>query len=151
MPRSSAGLLMFRMRNREVEVFLIHPGGPFWRHKDEGAWSVPKGEVLPGEEPLTAAKREFEEETGIAADGPFIDLGEVQQAGGKKVKAWAFERDCDPVLRSNTFQLEWPPKSGRLEEFPEADRGGWFSLSEARKRIHRGQMDLLARLSGRLN
>jgi predicted NUDIX family NTP pyrophosphohydrolase len=146
MARSSAGLLMFRKRDPEVEVLLVHPGGPFWRKKDAGAWSIPKGESLPGEDPLTTARREFEEETGIAAEGPFIDLGEARQAGGKKVTAWAFARDGLPTLRSNTFSLEWPPRSGRIEHFPEVDRAEWFSLSAARSRMHRGQDVFLERL-----
>jgi predicted NUDIX family NTP pyrophosphohydrolase len=146
MARSSAGLLMFRTRNREVEVFLVHPGGPFWRKKDAGAWSLPKGESLPGEDLLATARREFAEETGIVAEGPLIDLGEAKQAGGKKVTAWAFERDCLPSIRSNTFSLEWPPGSGRIEQFPEVDRAEWFSLSEAQSRMHRGQGVFLDRL-----
>ena len=146
----SAGLLMFRRRTPELEVFLVHPGGPFWRRKDMGAWSVPKGEVLPGEEPLAAARREFEEETGIVPQGPFVSLGEARQSGGKIVTAWAFERDCLPAIRSNTFSMEWPPKSGRVQEFPEVDRGEWFSLSEARGRLLSGQVVFLDRLVSQL-
>lgn len=151
MARSSAGLLMFRRRNQKAEVFLVHPGGPFWRKKDAGAWSIPKGETQAGEEPLSAARREFGEETGIVAEGPFLDLGETKQPGGKTVRAWAFERDCSPTIRSNTFSLEWPPKSGRIEQFPEVDRAEWFSIDEARGRLHRGQDVFLERLEAYLD
>jgi predicted NUDIX family NTP pyrophosphohydrolase len=110
MSKRSAGLMLYRRRNTELEVFLVHPGGPFWAHKDFGAWSIPKGEYLDGEDPLDAAKREFTEETGFAAQGPFLDLGDLKQPSGKLVSAWAFEGDCDPEkLKSNTFTLEWPP------------------------------------------
>ena len=146
MPRSSAGLLMFRIRNQRAEVFLAHPGGPFWRRKDAGAWSIPKGETTAGEEPLAAARREFEEETGMIPEGPFVDLGETKQAGGKTVKAWAFEGDGSPAIQSNAFSLEWPPKSGRVQQFPEVDRAEWFSLDEAEGRVHRGQAVFLDRL-----
>ncbi len=150
MAKRSAGLLMYR-RGNGLEVFLVHPGGPFWAKKDLGVWSIPKGEHLEGEQPLAAARREFEEETGFAAEGNFVDLGEARQAGGKTVIAWAFEGDCDPAkLRSNAFEMEWPPKSGRRVEFPEADRGGWFSMEEAAKYLLAGQRVFLERLLLRL-
>jgi len=146
MPKLSAGLLMFRRRDKELNVFLVHPGGPFWQKKDLGAWSIPKGEVSAGEDLLVTAKREFEEETGIAPQGEFITLGEIKQAGGKFVTAWAFELDCSPTIQSNTFSMEWPPKSGRMQEFPEVDRAEWFSLKEARIRILSAQIVFLDRL-----
>ena len=139
---------MYRQRNRGLEVFLVHPGGPFWAKKDLGAWSISKGGYGEGEPPLEAAIREFQEETGFAAQGDFLELGAVQQSGGKVVTAWAFEGDCDPGdLISNRCQLEWPPRSGRLIDIPEVDRGGWFSISEARERILRSQAPFLDRLS----
>jgi predicted NUDIX family NTP pyrophosphohydrolase len=138
---------MFRRRDSNVQVFLVHPGGPFWKKKDAGSWSIPKGEYDEGEDPLDAAKREFEEETGINADGEFIALGEARQSGGKVISAWAFEGDCSPVeVRSNMFSMEWPPKSGHEQEFPEVDRADWFSLDEARTRILKGQVVFLNRL-----
>ena len=131
----SAGLLLYRRVN-ELEVFLVHPGGPFWAKKDAGAWSVPKGEIADGEDPLDAAKREFSEETGFSVTGKFRPLESLTQSGGKIVHAWAVAADCDPsLLRSNLFSLEWPPKSGRSREFPEVDRAGWFTIPEARKKI----------------
>jgi predicted NUDIX family NTP pyrophosphohydrolase len=142
----SAGLLLYRRRG-ELEVFLVHPGGPFWSKKDAGAWSVPKGEIGEGEEPLQAAKREFLEETGFEIDGEFRPLQSVKQAGGKVVQAWAIEADCDPSeLRSNRFSMEWPPKSGKVQDFPEVDRAAWFNIEEARKRINQGQIGLLDQL-----
>lgn len=148
MPKTSAGLLMYRRRPGGVEVFLVHPGGPFWAKKDAGAWSIPKGEYLPGDDPLDAARREFEEETGMVPDGEFVELGSIRQTGGKTVTAWAFEGDCDPeAIRSNTFTLEWPPKSGKQREFPEIDRAGWFTLGEAEEKILSGQRPLLHRLA----
>jgi predicted NUDIX family NTP pyrophosphohydrolase len=149
MRRLSAGLLMFRRGKFGVEVFLVHPGGPLWRKKDLGGWSIPKGEVLPEEDALTAARREFEEETGIKPAGEFVSLGEIKQPSGKGVIAWAFEGDCTPAIRSNTFSMEWPPKSGRAQEFPEVDRAEWFSLNDARDRIHRGQIGFLDELTAR--
>ena len=132
MPKRSAGLIMYRQKE-ELEVFLVHPGGPFWAKKDEGAWSVPKGEYAEGEDPLDAAKREFLEETGFTPNGPFLELGTVKQAGGKIVIAWAFEGNCDPAkLTSNLCRIEWPPHSGRWVEFPEADQGRWFRGGDAR-------------------
>jgi predicted NUDIX family NTP pyrophosphohydrolase len=130
-----------------LEVFLVHPGGPFWARKDAGAWSLAKGEYGPSEDPLEAAKREFQEETGFPAEGEFLPLGDVRQPGGKQVTAWAFRGDFDPArLRSNRFTLEWPPRSGRWREFPEVDRGAWFTLAEARRRLHPGQRPLLETL-----
>lgn len=147
MPKTSAGLLLFRRRGDAVEVFLVHPGGPFWKHKDLGAWTIPKGEIAEGEDPLDAAKREFEEETGFALDGPFHALAPVRQASGKIVHAWAVEGDLNPeLIRSNTFGLEWPPGSGRVLEVPEVDRGAWFLPDEAQSRINPGQAPLIAQL-----
>ena len=147
MSKRSAGLLMYRRRAGQFEVFLVHPGGPFWAKKDLGAWSLPKGEYDESEQPLEAAKREFEEETGVAARGDFLALGEVKQAGGKVVSAWGFEGDCEPgKLTSNLCRLEWPPRSGRFVEFPEVDRGEWFSLVDARQRILKSQQPFLDRL-----
>ena len=152
MAKCSAGLLMYRRHNRQLEVFLVHPGGPFWAKKDLGAWSISKGEYLEGELPLEAARREFEEETGFAATGDFLDLGAVQQAGGKVVSAWAFEGDCDPnKLISNRCEIEWPPRSGRKIEIPEVDRASWFSIAEAKERILKSQVPFLERLSGSLS
>jgi predicted NUDIX family NTP pyrophosphohydrolase len=145
--KRSAGLVMYRRRNSALEVFLVHPGGPLWAKKDPGAWSIPKGQYLDDEKPLDAAKREFEEETGFAAKGKFIELGDLKQPSGKIVTAWAFEGDCDPrQLKSNTFTMEWPPGSGRHIEAPEVDRGGWFSVEDARSRLLAGQRPFLDRL-----
>lgn len=125
----------------------MHPGGPFWAKKDIGVWTIPKGEYDDGEEPLAAARREFEEETGSAAEGQFLALGEVKQSGGKVVTAWALERDLDPgAIRSNTFSMEWPPRSGKMREFPEIDRAAWFSLTEAREKLIAAQTAFLDRL-----
>lgn len=144
MAKRSAGLLMFRRTGGQLEVFLVHPGGPFWAAKDDGAWTVPKGEYVDGEEPLNAARREFTEETGFIAEGEFIDLGTIRQASGKVVNAWAFEGDCDPEkLVSNTCEIEWPPRSGKKKEIPEVDRGGWFTVPEARKKILTSQVPFL--------
>jgi len=144
--KRSAGILVFR-RAPELEVFLVHPGGPFWAKKDIGVWTIPKGEYDDGEEPLAAARREFEEETGSAAEGQFLALGEVKQSGGKVVTAWALERDLDPgAIRSNTFSMEWPPRSGKMREFPEIDRAAWFSLTEAREKLIAAQTAFLDRL-----
>jgi len=159
LPRRSAGLMMYRRRSSVLEVFLVHPGGPFFAKKDRGAWTIPKGEYLEDENPLQAAKREFQEETGFTVAERFVDLGSVKQAGGKIVSAWAFEGDCDPCkLISNRCEVEWPPRSGQLMEIPEVDRGAWFSVDEARERIKPSQIPLLDRLSmdqsssaGRLN
>ena len=151
MPRESAGILLFRRRDGRIEVFLVHPGGPFWRNKDKGAWSIPKGEVQPGEDPLEAAKREVREETGLELDGEFLELAPRRQPGGKLVRVWALEGDWDPAdIASNTFSMEWPPKSGRLQEFPEVDRAAWFDLPTAREKIHKGQIGFLDELAERL-
>jgi predicted NUDIX family NTP pyrophosphohydrolase len=148
MSRTSAGLLMYRRRAGALEVFLVHPGGPFWARKDAGAWSIPKGEIDPTEEPLAAARREFTEETGLAAQGAFRPLAPVTQAGGKIVQAWAVEGDLDPsALQSNTFSIEWPPRSGRQKTFPEVDRAAWFSLDVAREKINPAQAALLDELA----
>lgn len=134
---------MFR-RRAALEVLLVHPGGPFWAKKDEGAWSIPKGEPAEGEAALDTARREFGEETSLQADGPFLPLGSVRQKGGKTVQAWAFEGDCDPALvRSNTCEIEWPPRSGQRQTIPEVDRAQWFDLAEARRRINPAQAAFL--------
>ena len=147
MPKTSAGLLMYRRSGGAIEVLLVHPGGPFWAKKDLGAWSVPKGECEPAEDELEAARREVNEETGLAPGGPFTPLQAVKQPSGKLVVAWIVKFDCDPAtIRSNTFSLEWPPKSGRKADFPEVDRAEWFSLQEARARIQPGQLSLLDQL-----
>jgi len=147
MPKRSAGILMFRRRGGEIEVLLMHPGGPFWAKKDAGAWSIPKGEYAQGEDALAVAKREFEEETGARPAGKFLPLGEVVQAGGKIVTAWALEGDFDPAtLTSNRFELEWPPKSGREVSFPEVDRAQWFSPAEAQQKILAAQREFMTRL-----
>lgn len=147
MPKTSAGLLIYRKKMNLVEVFLIHPGGPYFFNKDDGAWSIPKGEIDEGEEGLAAARREFREETGCSADGEFISLGKIKQKGGKIVLAWAGEWDCDAgAITSNTFSIEWPPRSGRMQEFPEADRAGWFTIARARKKINPAQVPLLDEL-----
>jgi predicted NUDIX family NTP pyrophosphohydrolase len=145
--KRSAGILLYRRRPGGAEVLLVHPGGPLWSRKDLGAWSIPKGEHGPAEEPLTAALRELEEETGIRPGGTPLPLGAVRQAGGKEVRAWGVEGDADAgAIRSNTFALEWPPRSGRTAEFPEVDRAGWFPLDLARRKILKGQLPLLEEL-----
>jgi predicted NUDIX family NTP pyrophosphohydrolase len=139
---------MYRRSGGVLEVLLVHPGGPFWMKKDAGAWSIPKGEYADGEEPLAAATREFQEETGLVAAGPYLPLTPVKQQGGKVVHAWAFEGDCRAEsLKSTTFSLEWPPRSGRHREFPEVDRAGWFGLEEAKRKILPGQIALLDELA----
>ncbi|HEX3563783.1 MAG TPA: NUDIX domain-containing protein [Acidimicrobiales bacterium] len=145
----SAGLLLFRRDGEEnTEVLLVHPGGPFWSRKDAGAWSIPKGEVEAGEELAAVAEREFAEELGRPApDGTRTDLGEITQAGGKRVRAWAVEGDFDATdITSNLFEMEWPPRSGRRQSFPEVDRAAWFSLDQARHKLIAAQVDLLDRL-----
>ena len=145
MAKTSAGLLLFRIRDGRTEVLLVHPGGPFWKNKDDGAWSVPKGEVNDGEDPLAAARREFAEELGTpAGDGPFWPLPAVKQKGGKTVLAWAVVGDLDAAaIRSNTFSLEWPPRSGRRVDVPEVDRAAWYDLPAARRKINAAQAALL--------
>jgi predicted NUDIX family NTP pyrophosphohydrolase len=146
--KKSAGLLMYRRSAAgALQVLLAHPGGPFWRAKDEGAWTIPKGEYDEGEEALAAATREFAEETGFAVTPPFVPLGEIMQKSGKRIAAWAFAGDCDPArLESNTFEIEWPPRSGRTQTFPEIDRVEWFELDEARRKMNPAQCALLDRL-----
>jgi predicted NUDIX family NTP pyrophosphohydrolase len=147
MTKLSAGLLLYRVREGILEVFLVHPGGPFWAKKDLGAWSIPKGEIDEGEDPLEAARREFEEETGFRPGGMFRELAPVRQRSGKIVHAWAVEGDCESAaIRSNTFTMEWPPRSGRQQEFPEVDRAGWFGIPQAGGKILDGQRPLLAQL-----
>jgi predicted NUDIX family NTP pyrophosphohydrolase len=151
MAKYSAGLLLYRREQGALEVLLVHPGGPFWAKKDLGAWSIPKGEYAQGEDPLVAARREFEEETGFPAPEIAIALGDLKQAGGKIVVAWAAEGDCDPArLVSNTCEIEWPPRSGRKIEIPEVDRAGWFAIDEARERILKSQLPFLDRLELKL-
>lgn len=143
--------MLYRRAARGLEVFLVHPGGPFWVKKDLGAWSIPKGEYTDSEEPLIAARREFLEETGFIVDGEFIPLGTIQQASGKLVSAWAVEGDCEPEkLVSNFCEIEWPPRSKRKIEIPEVDRGAWFTLPEARERILSTQQPILDRLAQKL-
>lgn len=138
---------MYRRRGGVLEVLLVHPGGPFWSKKDLGAWSLPKGEMTAGEDPLTVAQREFEEETGFRAEGSVVDLGSIRQKGGKTVRAWAVAGDLDPAaIRSNTFTMEYPPRSGRMREFPEVDRAAFFGIDEAKTRINPAQVPLLERL-----
>ncbi len=147
MPRLSAGLLMYRIKNGRIEVLLAHPGGPYFVNKDDGAWTIPKGEPDTGEDLLVTAQREFEEETGIQPTSPFLPLQPIQQKGGKVVHAWAFEGDCDPAaIKSNSFTMEWPPKSGKQQEFPEIDRAEWFDLKTARTKIKAGQQALIEEL-----
>jgi predicted NUDIX family NTP pyrophosphohydrolase len=144
MPKQSAGLLIYRRRNGGVEVFLVHPGGPFWQHKDQGAWSIPKGEFAPGDDALEAAKREFYEETGFTANGEVTPLQPLKQPSGKIVHVWCVEGDFDPALvRSNTFKLEWPRNSKNFIDVPEVDRAAWFSLEIAREKILPGQRPFL--------
>lgn len=146
--KKSAGLLMYRQRYTELEVLLVHPGGPYWANREWHAWSIPKGEIDPGEDAFSAAKREFQEETGLVPEGPFLALDAVKQSSGKVVIAWAFAGDCDPTkLHSNTFLMEWPPRSGKQREFPEVDRAAWFSTAEAQKRIIKAQSKFLFKLS----
>jgi len=151
MPKHSAGLLLFRRAESGWQVLLAHPGGPFWARKDKGAWSIPKGELAEDEDPLQGALREFAEETGHHVTGEFIALDPIRQPGGKLVYAWAVAGDFDPAgLRSNTFSMEWPPRSGRQASFPEIDRAAWFGLDEARSRILLGQVGFLDAIAARL-
>jgi len=147
----SGGILLFRQLDGRLQVMLVHPGGPYWDNKDEGVWSIPKGLFEENEGPLEAARREFAEETGFEAEGEFIELGEFVQQSGKIVHAWALESDLDTTrIRSNTFTLEWPPNSGRFEDYPEIDRGQWFDIAEARTKITKGQLGFISRLIERL-
>jgi predicted NUDIX family NTP pyrophosphohydrolase len=151
MPRIAAGLLMYRIRDGKLEVLLAHPGGPFFQKKDAGAWSIPKGEIEDGEDLLAAAQREFEEETGVKPVGPFIPLTPVKQKGGKIVHAWAFAGDCDPSqIVSNTFTIEWPPRSGKMKEFPEIDRAEFFGEKEAKEKIKEAQQAYIDELKQKL-
>lgn len=149
-PRS-AGLLMYRIRDGELQMLIVHPGGPYWRRKDAGSWFVPKGEIEAGEEDLAAAQREFQEETGLVPAGPFIDLGEVTQKSGKRVRAWAFAGDCDPAaVVSNSFSMEWPPKSGRMQSFPEIDRAVFANAALAREKLNPAEYEFVERLKNLL-
>jgi len=150
--KESAGLLLYRRREGKLEVLLGHPGGPYWAYRDDGAWSIPKGGMNPGEDALAAAQREFVEETGFQPGGPYLPLGQIVQRGGKVVHAWAFEGDCDPAaLQSITTTTEWPPRSGRMVTVPELDRVRFFSLTEARLAINVAQVELLDRLEIRVS
>ena len=145
--KQSAGILLYRQKGRTTEVFLVHPGGPFWKKKDAGAWTVPKGEINEHEDALAAAIREFREEPGVALKGKFIPLASIVQKAGKKVYAWAIAGDMDAAgIHSNTFSMEWPPKSGKQVSFPEVDKAGWFEIGEAREKINPGQVGLLEQL-----
>ncbi|HTM93424.1 MAG TPA: NUDIX domain-containing protein [Flavisolibacter sp.] len=149
--RTSAGILLYRKKSNFIEVFLVHPGGPFWRGKEKGAWSIPKGEFTEGEDPLSVAKREFNEETGQTIDGNFVELTPIKQKGGKMVYAWAVEGDADAeTIVSNTFKTEWPYKSGKWITIPEVDKAGWFSTEEAKEKINPAQAELIADLIERL-
>jgi predicted NUDIX family NTP pyrophosphohydrolase len=152
MRKASAGLLLYKREGGAVKVLLAHPGGPFWARKDIGAWTLPKGVVEPGETPIAAAIREFTEETGFPVDGPFLPLGSVVQRGGKHVEAWAVEGECDPAgLKPFLFEMEWPPKSGQMAQFPEVDRVAWFSLDTARVYILPSQLPFIERLAALLD
>ena len=152
MPKESAGLLMYRRRLGKLEFLLAHPGGPVWQHKEAGVWTIPKGELTPGEEPLAAAQREFEEELGFKPQGSFLPLTPIVQKSGKLVRAWAFEGDCDPErIHSNTCTIEWPPRSGQPLEIPEVDRAAFFDLNEGKKRINPAQIPLLEEIAKKLN
>lgn len=151
MARKSAGILLFRKDADDVRVLLVHPGGPYWKSKDLGAWSIPKGERDEAEEAEAAARREFLEETGMAVAGPLLPLGAIRQPGGKEVTGFACEGDLDPsAIACNSFEMEWPPRSGRMSSFPEVDRAEWFALALAREKINRGQRVLLDRLEALL-
>jgi predicted NUDIX family NTP pyrophosphohydrolase len=147
----SAGIVLYRKRDARIEVFIVHPGGPFWAKKDDGAWSIPKGEYVDGENPLAVAKREFAEETGSDARGAFVELAPAKQPSGKIIRAWAVEGDLDAEsIQSNSFSLEWPPQSGRMQTFPEVDRALWCELALARQKLLPGQRVLLDELEQRV-
>jgi predicted NUDIX family NTP pyrophosphohydrolase len=151
MPEHSAGIVLYRLTGREPEVLLVHPGGPFWAKKDDGVWSIPKGLFEPGEEPLAAARREFAEETGHGPQGDFVPLGSFRQPSGKTIVAYAVAGDFDLTkFRSNSFDMEWPPRSGRLQSFPEADRAGWFTFGQARHKLNKGQVAIIEVLARHL-
>lgn len=150
--KKSAGILFYQFNNKIPEVFLVHPGGPFWKNKEVGSWSIPKGEFTEDELPLNAAIREVKEETGITCNGTFIELSPLKQKSGKLVYAWALEKEIDPAqITSNTFEMEWPPRSGQFKQFPEVDKAGWFTISEARQRINSGQVGFIDELLNELN
>ncbi|MDB5202184.1 MAG: hydrolase [Ferruginibacter sp.] len=143
--KQSAGILLYRFREKKIEFFLVHPGGPFWKNKDHGSWSIPKGEFM-DEDPLAAAQREFLEETGFAVAGDFLFVGETRLKSGKTIMAWAVEGDLDPAqLHSNAFEMEWPPRSGKMQSFPEVDKGNWFSIDDAREKLNPAQIIFLDR------
>lgn len=150
-PKTSAGILLYRIIEGDLEVFLVHPGGPYWEKKDEGAWSVPKGEFEEGEDSLEAARREFHEETGSDVKGDFMELKPLKQPSGKIVYVWAVEGNIDAAsIESNLFTMEWPPNSGKEQEFPEVDRGDWFTIPEAREKLVKGQVGFLDELQKKL-
>jgi predicted NUDIX family NTP pyrophosphohydrolase len=152
MPKQAAGLLMYRFQQGRLEFLLVHPGGPFWKSKDAGAWSIPKGEIEPGEDPLAAARREFLEELGTTCQGEFLPLSPIQQKNGKVVQAWAVEGTCETAkITSNTFEMEWPPKSGRMQQFPEVDRAEFFPFEVALEKINPAQVPLLQELQRKLS
>lgn len=149
MVKPSAGLILYRRKNKKLEVLLVHPGGPFWSKKDLGVWSIPKGEVDVRDNGnlLSAARREFQEETGCSAEGEFVPLSPITLKSGKVIHAWVFEGDCDATtIQSNTFSMEWPPRSGKRQDFPEVDRAGWFDIEQAKKKINQGQVGFLREL-----
>jgi predicted NUDIX family NTP pyrophosphohydrolase len=149
--KTSAGILLYRKKNNFIEVFLVHPGGPFWKNKDKGAWSIPKGEFTKDEDPLTVAKREFNEETGQTVDGDFVPLTPIRQKGGKMVYAWAVEGDADAEqIVSNTFKQEWPYKSGKWITIPEVDKAGWFSIEEIKEKMNPAQVEFIEELVEKL-
>ncbi|WPU96761.1 NUDIX domain-containing protein [Mucilaginibacter sabulilitoris] len=149
MPKQSAGILLYRKKEARMQIFLVHPGGPFFKNKDDGSWSIPKGEFIEGDDPLAAAKREFEEETGETIAGEFIPLNPIRQKGGKTVQAWAVEGDIDHAsIKSNHFEIEWPPRSGKQQSFPEIDRADWFDIDIAKVKINSAQAGFIEELVG---